>query len=702
MYKRLTILSVIIVVALCGLSALGYHAIEKWAEGLEGARLGEFAEVAEQIRQDVKRKLDRFIQAEQRRKYTDYLYYYVPENIVGVQQQLPLLRSPLGDQMSNSLAYGYFQVEPDGRVITPHYQEDQPPAADQEELARQAKLLFSNIRDNVLPSVASTSGTLGLKDVAPEEAERNEALSPAQSVSGVERRRQIAEGSPKAKSARSRAYPIESLQQKMQEPQIITQQRLLVESNTAQGAQSQLPQPAPREQTSADVQTARVGEQAAPTQTESSYEFQRAPGEQAEERSQAAFWEAGQQVQAGSVPDEGAGPAQRDFSDTVQIRVEPFVPLVVPTKSGEPSIFGGQIFLLRHVQIEDRHLLQGFQFNESKLIAGVEESAGRFMREGMAFQLPQVPGTDRIPDDQVAYTAVLDFGFGDLVLSLREIDPGWIAKRIVGLRHIYFAIIAIVMAAVTLSLASLWQNVRAQARLTQKKDDFISAVSHELRTPLTSIRMYSEMLEKNWVKSQDKVAEYYRSMRQESERLSRLVENVLDFSRLQRGRKRYAFELGDLSRCISEVVEMMRPYAQQHGFALRTEFASLSETSFDKDAVAQIVVNLIDNAVKYARSAQDKTITVRTEREQRFTLIEVEDHGPGIPHRQRKKIFEQFYGSGAEPTHPGRGPNQSPATGTGLGLALVKRFAEAHDGFVEVHSARPSGAIFKVALSASL
>ena len=110
MYWRLIILSVIIVSALCGLSVLGYHAVEKWAEGLEGARLGEFAEVAEQIRQDVKQKLDDFLQTEQDRPYTDYNYYYVPENVALVQQeqtQMPLFRSPLAGRLDNNLISRY-------------------------------------------------------------------------------------------------------------------------------------------------------------------------------------------------------------------------------------------------------------------------------------------------------------------------------------------------------------------------------------------------------------------------------------------------------------------------------------------------------------------------------------------------------------------------------------------------------------------
>jgi signal transduction histidine kinase len=212
--------------------------------------------------------------------------------------------------------------------------------------------------------------------------------------------------------------------------------------------------------------------------------------------------------------------------------------------------------------------------------------------------------------------------------------------------------------------------------------------------------MYSEMLENNWVKSQEKLGEYYRTMRQESERLSRLIENVLDFSKIQKGKKKFAFNIGDINHCIADVVEMMRPYAAQHGFSITTYLGQVGQTSFDKDAVTQIVVNLLDNAIKYARVAGDKTITVRTAKQQQFTVIEVEDHGPGIPHRQRKKVFDQFYNYGAEVTGSGQRPTAPQSTGTGLGLTLVKKFAEAHNGFVEIVSAEPTGTIFRVGLAA--
>ena len=342
--------------------------------------------------------------------------------------------------------------------------------------------------------------------------------------------------------------------------------------------------------------------------------------------------------------------------------------------------------MIRHIQIEQRHFLQGFKLDTDALAAMVSDSASRLLRDGMGFDF------SRGIADEAAHSAVLDFGFGQMVLNLLELEPGWINRQISTLRNWYFAIVSVVLLASMTALASLRRNIAAQIKLARRKDDFISAVSHELRTPLTTIRMYTEMLEKDWVGTEAKRREYYTGMRQESERLSRLVENVLDFSRIQRGRKRYAFKLGEINSCLSEVVDMMAPYAHQTGFILEKDFAKIEQTVFDSDAVMQIAINLIDNAIKYAKDAADKTVTIRTRTTGRFVLIEVADHGPGVPHLQRKKVFDEFYRLGDESTRE--------AAGTGLGLALVKKFAEAHNGFVEILSVKPTGAVFRVAIAA--
>jgi len=698
MYRRLIILSVIILVALCGLTVLGYHAVEKWAQGLVGARLGEFAEVAEQIRQDVKHKLDDFIQAEQERLYTEYQYYYVSEDIVPGQQQMPVLRSPLGGRLEHGLAYGHFQIEPDGNIITPNDDIIQREGATvrNKKTYAEAELNRYNITNNLLPvlngvtpgsftiNIDKKAGALlNIRSKAPEQAK----------VVKSELQQKIGAKGETSRRQRGKNYPIGSLQEQ-QETQYMRQRRSVYEynisSNAAISGQQGVPFPQTQINAQSDLEETRAKEQ---TTEEEPPDDNRQPF--AVQANQMAYQAQRPQPQA----EQAKEPLMDTFADlqllpqgnqneTVQIQIEAFVPVVVTNGDSQQSIFGGQVFLLRHVQIEDRHFLQGFQLNEKKLIEEAEESAERFMREGMKIELAQTE------DEESAYTAILDFGFGDLLLNLKEIDPAWISNKINWLRNWYFTIIAIVLLAVTLGLASLWRNAREQIKLAQKKDDFISAVSHELRTPLTSIRMYSEMLEKNWVKSEDKLAEYYKNMRQESERLSRLIENVLDFSRIQRGRKKYTFSLGDINECITDVVEMMMPYVAQSGFSIKMEIGQLEQMAFDGDAVTQIVINLLDNAIKYARDAEDKTITVRTRSDKQFILIEVEDHGPGVPHRQRKKIFEEFYRSGAEATRE--------TVGTGLGLALVKKFAQAHNGFVEIINAKPTGAIFRVALAAQM
>jgi signal transduction histidine kinase len=669
--------------ALGGLTMLGYHAVERWAEGLEGARLGEFAEVA--IRQDVKRKLDEFMQTENDRPYTDYNYYYVPDNVaLNQEQQVTVMRSPLAGSLYNAFAYGNFQIESNGSLNTPNDDivEREGPSDENIKLFAQVGSNRGNIETNLLPVVKGVTPASLKVTTSPEVSEFNglkknssETYNEEQAGKGnVQKSKGGKSGG--LRSRQRKDLPIESLKTQGQKTQIINQTRQAFIDNTAANPdllQQRGMESRPRQQSAQTYMNLNLWEE------QNQVEVQ-PPAAQAAQMAE--------QYVGIQLPLVGQGQI-----DTVQIKVGGFEPIVTGGGNAEESIFGGQVFLVRNVQIEDKTFMQGFQLNEKKLVDEVKESAVRLVREGMSFELPQT--NNGSPEKgEVAYTAVLVFDFGELILHLREINPAWIAEQTSELRHVYFRIILIVFLAVMLALGSLWRNARAQLKLAQKKDDFISAVSHELRTPLTSIRMYSEMLEKNWVKSEDKLVEYYGNMRQESERLSRLIENVLDFSRIQKGRKIYTFSLGDINQCVADVVEMMRPYAAQNGFSIKTELGQLGQRTFDPDAVTQIVVNLLDNAIKYARNAEDKTITVRTRDDLRFILLEVEDHGPGVPHRLKHKVFEQFYRTGSEATRE--------TTGTGLGLALVKRFAQAHEGFVEIITAKPSGAIFRVALAAEM
>jgi len=680
MYKRLIILSFIIIAALCGLSWLGYRAIDMWSRGIEGARIGEFAEVAEQIRQDVISKIDVFMEQELNRPYTDYQYYSVPENISNRQQQMRPEVSPLAGQLEHGLAFYHFQINPDGSITTPNAllsQQQQTGFLDTKQ-AELNNLIYANslnVKDNLLPALGADMFDTYELNYDKNKQTLQESNQETSTDSEKKLKEELAENSSKGvklqSAARKQNFPIESLRN-VNEAQVEVRSRRNIASNLVQNEDiTQWQQQADFSYDSDQIQ--QIEQQPVYPQSDArqvtDMQFQSSETEQNRrlDTSQQVFSEANQ-------------------DDVVEIPIDPFVPVVVSDTNNGQSIFKGQVFMLRRVKIEDKQLLQGFQLNEKKLLEEVEESTNRFIREGMSFELTQTQ------NEKSAYTAILDFvGLGHIILNLMEIDPTYVVTQISELRIWYFSIIGIVTLAVTLAVGSLWLNARAQIILAQKKDDFVSAVSHELRTPLTSIRMHAEMLEKDWIKSKDKLSEYYSNMRQESERLSRLIENVLDFSRIQRGRKKFTFKLGDINKCVTDVIEMMRPYAEQKGFTIKSELGDCGQISFDSDAVTQIVVNLLDNAVKYARNAEDKTIIVRTQNDKNFTLIEIEDHGPGIPHRQQKKIFEQFYRIGAEATRE--------TTGSGLGLALVKKFAQAHNGSVEIINVRPTGAVFRIALA---
>jgi signal transduction histidine kinase len=654
---------------------LGYHSVQIWAKGIEGMRIGEFAEVAEQIRQDVNRKLDAFMEQEQKRPYTDYQYYYVPDDLAIGHLQTALERSPLAGRLEHGLAYYNFQIQPDGNITTPNvsFTQQQAETSDesQKQLYAEANSNTRNINDNLLPVLnKADSDPYRLNDELNTNLPQSSLGATTKETGEIDKKATVSGKLGKAQGKRTQSYPIKSLQNVKEQTQVIRHPREFIASNQAQQQQT-----GPQEQQLEQAQ-------------ETQQEVQVAQDQNAQRPNQQSAYDQFQISQTELTPEQSArqSATRESQSDLVEVKIEPFVPVVVPGNNAEKSIFNGQVFMLRRVQIEDKSFLQGFQLNEKKLLEEVEESTRRFMREGMSFDLAKKP------NEKSAHTAILDFvGLGHLILNLTETDPGRLNRQIHNLQYWYFGIISFVFIAVTLAVGSLWLNARAQIRLARKKDDFVSAVSHELRTPLTSIRMHAEMLEKNWVKSQDKLSEYYKIMRQESERLSRLIENVLDFSRIQRGRKKYAFKAGDINKCIEDVVEIMRPYAAQHGFSIKTEPSRIEQTIFDKDSVVQIIVNLLDNAIKYARDAEDRTIIVRTRKGEKFTLIEVEDHGPGIPHRQREKIFQEFYRIGAEATRE--------TTGSGLGLALVRKFAQAHDGFVEITNAKPTGSIFKVALA---
>ncbi len=228
----------------------------------------------------------------------------------------------------------------------------------------------------------------------------------------------------------------------------------------------------------------------------------------------------------------------------------------------------------------------------------------------------------------------------------------------------------------------LYANQR-ERRANQAKSDFISNVSHELKTPLSLIRMFAELLALGKLKSPDKAREYAEIITRESERLSRLIDNVLDFSRIERGRAAYDFQLGQLAEVVERSLDVYRHRLEREGFKLITKIDNeLPPTMIDENAMTLLLLNLLENAVKYGKGE----VAVYLTRVGDVLRLVVGDQGPGIPTDEHQRIFDRFYR-----TREARGTN---VRGSGIGLSLVKHIAEAHGGSVTVESEPGNGAAF--------
>jgi two-component system phosphate regulon sensor histidine kinase PhoR len=252
-------------------------------------------------------------------------------------------------------------------------------------------------------------------------------------------------------------------------------------------------------------------------------------------------------------------------------------------------------------------------------------------------------------------------------------------------RRLEIVTFALALGALLSCIGFLFYVNDQQRRASELKSDFISNVSHELKTPLSLIRMFGELLALGKLKAPEKSKEYAEIITRESERLSRLIDNVLDFSRIERGRAAYDFQPGRLDEVVERSLDVYRHRVEREGFKLVTKIdEGLPEALLDENAMTLLLLNLLENAVKYGKGE----IAVYLTRVGNDLRLVVGDQGPGIPLDEQRKIFERFYR-----TRSARGTN---VRGSGIGLALVKHIAEAHHGRVTVESEPGRGAAFIV------
>jgi signal transduction histidine kinase len=367
----------------------------------------------------------------------------------------------------------------------------------------------------------------------------------------------------------------------------------------------------------------------------------------------------------------GTRTASPRTSAEVPVNLSPMVPVWLDTPAGAEHLV-----LLRLVRIEETEICQGIVLDVPALQAMLAQEVTDLFPEARL-----VPMREAEPSQPERTMTALPFQLDPGPIVFEVPDPGWTPLR-VGLA---LAWLAALVALVAVGLGGL-----SLLNLSERRIRFVSAVTHELRTPLTTLRLYLDMLVNGLVRDERQREEYIHTLYAETDRLNRLVGNVLDFSRLENQRPR----LNRTRLPVADLLEQVRStwagrcHDADKELIVENGLAADAALCTDPELVQQILGNLIDNACKYSRGAEDRRLWVRARGDGGCVVFEIEDRGPGVPAKDRRLIFRAFRrGLGADET----------AGGVGLGLALARRWARLLGGRLTLQNCPAGrGACFRV------
>jgi signal transduction histidine kinase len=277
-------------------------------------------------------------------------------------------------------------------------------------------------------------------------------------------------------------------------------------------------------------------------------------------------------------------------------------------------------------------------------------------------------------------------------LQFRPKDPASLYAGVNRQQNLYLAMLAVLVALLAFGGYFTVRTLRTEIAIAQMKSDFVSTVSHEFRSPLAGINQLGEMLRDGRVPDEGRRQEYYGMIVAETQRLRRLVENVLDFARMEDGRKQYRFEPVEPAGWLMEVADDFRAQMAGRGFAIEARIPSeLPVIVGDRETLTTAVHNLLDNAVKY--SGNSKAVRLEASADSEGLSISVCDRGVGIREEDRPRLFEKFYRGGGEVARQ--------VKGVGLGLNLVHHIVVAHGGTIDVDSREGEGSTFTIHLKSA-
>lgn len=251
---------------------------------------------------------------------------------------------------------------------------------------------------------------------------------------------------------------------------------------------------------------------------------------------------------------------------------------------------------------------------------------------------------------------------------------------------IYGIALTLLLGGMILGILLILRDISREEHLAQLRADFISNVTHELKTPLTSIQLFTESILLNRIKSAAHKKDYLQIILKETGNLKRMINNILDFSRMEKGKREYHFETVNVTLLLNNAINNLDYWLEEKNFTLVKEIEEHVTAMADPGALTQAIINLLNNAIKFSRNR--KEIIVSLKKDEEMILIQVEDKGIGIPDDQKELIFHPFYRVGQK--------NSEDISGTGLGLSVVKEIVEAHQGKIRVESQLNKGSTFTI------
>ena len=375
--------------------------------------------------------------------------------------------------------------------------------------------------------------------------------------------------------------------------------------------------------------------------------------------------------------------------------------LSAPRRSGRAAVgFGSGASLVSFSILpgprDGETLIGGFYWDPESLkraaFPAIFEAVGRV--SGLALRLVGEDGRDVLSGEEATVPAgSVTLPFAKLPfpwkLSASQTARGELEKE--GRRDaaLYGVFLAVIVALMSLGALLILRDISREKEAARQKAEFVDTISHEFKTPLTLIRLYGETLDRREDLSREEKKDAYEIITKEAERLTHMINNALDFSRIEMGRKEFDFKVGNLPEVIRGTLASYRYHLEKKGFLIHEEISTdLPPMEFDEEAMVGVLVNLLGNAAKF--SADRKEVTVRLFSREGSAVLQVEDRGMGISARERERIFEKFY--------RGKNAGAGEGGGSGLGLSLVKHIVEAHGGKVGVESEPGEGSVFSVIL----